>query len=448
MHMIRQSVHGVSVPLRILLGVVGCIAIALPSIVVATVPRIVVVPPEAAAAVKPQRIVPKEELPPVEPVDFAEVDPDDARAINAATPFSSLPNPAARAFRITGTPEDRERAIDCLAAAVYYEAGDDAEGQRAVAQVVINRVRHPAFPKSVCGVVFQGSERRTGCQFTFTCDGSMARRPGEAAWTRARDVAKQALNGEVYRPVGHATHYHTDWVVPYWSSSLEKITEVHSHLFFRWTGWWGTPPAFTRAYAGAEPVEPLLARLSSEHGDVIEAARAQADAIPENALPRPIAGDPDSFLVTLDPGMSPEEFPALAIRACGNRDRCKFMGWMSASATPASLPLSSGQVATMAFSYLRIGQQGYSKALWNCDRFNRPSPLQCMRPQPLATLRPQTSLPTPTPLPSPEYVGEGPPVLSGVRRAPAPSPTPTPRAVRPPVTPPADNASGVAPVGG
>ena len=195
-------------------------------------------------AVVPQRVVPKTELPPVEPVEFQSVDPNDARAFNATVPFSTLPNPAARPFRFSGSTDARLRAIDCLAAAELYEAGDDSEGERAVAQVVLNRVRHPAFPKSVCGVVFQGSERSTGCQFTFSCDGALQRwSPSEAAWDRARDVARMALNGAVYKPVGHATHYHTDWVVPYWSSSLEKITEVGTHLFFRWAGWWGTPPA-------------------------------------------------------------------------------------------------------------------------------------------------------------------------------------------------------------
>ncbi|MCZ3110870.1 cell wall hydrolase, partial [Acinetobacter baumannii] len=76
---------------------------------------------------------------------------------------------------LTGDTALQARAIDCMAAAVLYEAGDDAVGQRAVAQVVINRVRHPAFPKTICAVVFQGSDRATGCQFTFTCDGALVR---------------------------------------------------------------------------------------------------------------------------------------------------------------------------------------------------------------------------------------------------------------------------------
>src|SRR3546814_11692641 len=80
-----------------------------------------------------------------------------------------------------------------MAAAMLYESGDDSKGQLAVGQVVINRVRHPAFPKSICEVVFQGSDRATGCQFTFTCDGALARRYSDAAWKRAQDNASMKI---------------------------------------------------------------------------------------------------------------------------------------------------------------------------------------------------------------------------------------------------------------
>ncbi|WP_174292034.1 cell wall hydrolase, partial [Sphingomonas bacterium] len=144
----------------------------------------------------PARVVPRTELPPVEPVKLVDLAPDDARRYNAAQPFSVDPVPAARPFRFTGGSDDRARATDCLAAAVIYEAGDDAIGERAVAQVILNRLRHPAYPKTVCGVVFQGSERTTGCQFTFSCDGALSRwKPSEAGWRRAREVAAAALAG-------------------------------------------------------------------------------------------------------------------------------------------------------------------------------------------------------------------------------------------------------------
>ncbi|MCU6453613.1 cell wall hydrolase [Sphingomonas sp. A2-49] len=149
---------------------------------------------------------------------------------------------------------DAARATDCLTAAVYYEARSEAtEGQRAVAQVVLNRVRDRAFPHSVCGVVYQGSNRRTGCQFSFTCDGSMLRRRDPYAWARARSVAEAALAGEVYAPVGGATFYHTSAILPWWASSLTRIGSVGAHIFYRWRGAMDGALSFRAAYAGVEP---------------------------------------------------------------------------------------------------------------------------------------------------------------------------------------------------
>src|SRR5206468_6861982 len=117
--------------------------------------------------------------------------PDQAVKVNAATPLSSGPNPAALPFVFKGNAATRSEALTCLASAVYYEAGNqDENGERAVAQVVLNRVRHPAFPGSVCGVVYQGSTRPTGCQLTFTCDGSLNRRPDADGCRRATQAAE------------------------------------------------------------------------------------------------------------------------------------------------------------------------------------------------------------------------------------------------------------------
>lgn len=176
----------------------------------------------------------------------------DASAAELAAARSA--GPAARAFLSAGSGLDRGRALQCLASAVYYEAASEAiGGQKAVAQVVLNRVAHPSYPDSVCGVVYQGSERRTGCQFTFTCDGSLARKPMKAAWDRAMTVARQALAGEVYAPVGLATHYHTIWINPYWAPSLDTVGTIGAHRFYRWRGAAGRPGAFTSAYRGHEP---------------------------------------------------------------------------------------------------------------------------------------------------------------------------------------------------
>ncbi|WP_082992410.1 cell wall hydrolase [Erythrobacter sp. QSSC1-22B] len=167
---------------------------------------------------------------------------------------SKDPALAARAFQSAGSAVDKARALQCLSMAVYYEAASESyDGQRAVAQVVLNRVGHPAYPASVCGVVFQGSERTTGCQFTFTCDGSLVRQPARASWATAQSVALSALSGQVFAPVGTATHYHTHAVNPYWAPSLDLIGSIGAHRFYRWKGRAGQVDAFTMNYRGGEP---------------------------------------------------------------------------------------------------------------------------------------------------------------------------------------------------
>jgi hypothetical protein len=168
-----------------------------------------------------------------------------------------------------------------------------------VAQVVLNRVRHPAYPKSVCGVVFQGSERATGCQFTFTCDGAIHRAPASGLWARARRVAEEALSGYVYAPVGWATHYHTNWVVPYWSSSLVKLANVGTHIFYRWEGGWGRAPAFRFASASIEPQIGLMRRLTSDPTTLADAPtvdEAAALAVDEAAAAAAAAAAADPAL--------------------------------------------------------------------------------------------------------------------------------------------------------
>ncbi|MET0273840.1 MAG: cell wall hydrolase [Phenylobacterium sp.] len=187
-------------------------------------------------------------------IRLQDLSPEAARIWNASNPVSALPNPAARPFNLkTEGVMDEARAVDCMTAVIYYEAAyESVEGQRGVAQVVLNRMRHPAFPKTVCGVVFQGSERTTGCQFTFTCDGALAREPNPVIWDRARKIAVAALNGYVMKGVGNATHYHASYVAPYWSPSLVKVGTIGAHIFYRWTGGAGLPPAFGGRYAGGE----------------------------------------------------------------------------------------------------------------------------------------------------------------------------------------------------
>ena len=184
--------------------------------------------------------------------------PEEATKENAERPFVNRPDSAAGKFVLKTDAEDRERALTCLTQAVYYEAASEGvDGGRAVAQVVLNRMRHPGYPSSVCGVVYQGSERMTGCQFTFTCDGSLLRQPIEALWTRSRKIAEEALGGRVFAPIGHATSYHADYVLPYWADALDKTVQVGRHIFYRLPGTYGEGRSFFQRYAGVEPQLPV-----------------------------------------------------------------------------------------------------------------------------------------------------------------------------------------------
>lgn len=405
--------RGAGVLRAILIGIAG-LAIIGPTLAVRHAP---VVTPHRRVALPTPRVVPQAEIPKVEPVAFVDMTADEARAYNAHIPFSVDPNPAARPFRFAGSDDARARAIDCMATGVLYEAGDDTEGERAVAQVVVNRLRHPAFPKTVCGVIFEGQERSTGCQFSFSCDGAVRRwHPTDAAWKRAREVAKMALSGSVYRPVGYATHYHTDWVVPYWQSSLDKITAVHSHLFFRWSGWWGTPPAFRLHPSGDEPVIAQIAEISDAHGvggalEEADAALAEASAAmgfgqaAEMAPPSspPSSDQADTLLVTLPAGTLSDRYPQFAIQMCGDRPFCRVMAWADRTRTPTALPLDPAQSAAMTFSYMRDTASAYEKPLWNCQQTQRSDPAQCMATRVAMTVAPPPAAPTV-------------PMLDGVRR--------------------------------
>ena len=183
----------------------------------------------------------------------------EAQLINASMPFDATPVLAARPFAIAGSDLDHRRALLCLTQAVYYEAGfEPIEGRRAVAQVVLNRMRHPAYPKSVCGVVYQRNSTPV-CQFSFVCDGALYRQPSVEAWRQARDIAAAALAGYVEQAVGSATHYHADYVAPRWAPMLAKVAKLGAHIFYRWPGSWGLPAAFTGRYIG-EPSDPAAMR--------------------------------------------------------------------------------------------------------------------------------------------------------------------------------------------
>jgi spore germination cell wall hydrolase CwlJ-like protein len=205
--------------------------------------------PAATSAVAPLNLPPPDLLRPIAP--------EEALKQNAERPFSDRPDTAAGPFNLKADAGSVARAQECLTQAVYYEAASEgADGQRAVAQIVLNRMRHPAYPSTVCGVIYQGSDRPTGCQFTFTCDGSLARVPVQSLWKQARTIATQALAGKVFAPVGHATHYHADYVLPFWADSLDKSVQVGRHIFYRLKGGLGAARTFSQRYGGREPEPP------------------------------------------------------------------------------------------------------------------------------------------------------------------------------------------------
>jgi spore germination cell wall hydrolase CwlJ-like protein len=201
--------------------------------------------------------------------------------------FAAPANPEARPFHLAGALEST-RDLDCLADAVYYEArGETPAGQAAIAQVVLNRVRHPAFPKSVCGVVFQGASTGDSCQFSFACDGSMTRPREPIAWRRARDVASHALAGFVMPSIGNATHFHVVGLDPNWGPRLLRVAQIGLHVFYRFGGYAGAPGSFTgqpeRSAPGSEAIARPVYASMLPIGDATADGRPAAQYVLANA---------------------------------------------------------------------------------------------------------------------------------------------------------------------
>lgn len=306
----------------------------------------------------------------------------DPRALNAAIPFITGTLKPAPSFRFGGSAADFTNARDCLALAAMAEAGSSDPGQRAVMQVVLNRTRHPAFANSVCGVVFEGSERATGCQFTFTCDGSLSRQYDAASWTAARRRAEQALTGYVFTGVGNATHYHTDWVFPWWSPKLEKIAQVETHLFLRWPGYWGSVGSWRKRYGGGEPsLAELMARPRAFEqlpglemlpgtnlaGQTMPALPADTPKVTGGEVVMRLPSGKANF-VTVSPHAGADSAVAMARKLCPPEGTCRVMGWADRTLIPATLPLPAPARAGLEFSYSR-DPAGAEIVLFNCDTF-------------------------------------------------------------------------------
>lgn len=306
----------------------------------------------------------------------------DPLAQNAAVPFVGGPLDPAPPYRFTGSAADLTNARDCLALAAMAEAGSSDPGQRAVIQVVLNRARHPAFANTVCGVVFEGSERSTGCQFSFTCDGSLSRQYEPTSWAAARSRADQALKGYVFASVGNATHYHTDWVFPWWSPKLHKIAQIETHLFLRWPGHWGTVRAWRKSYGGSEPsFAALMARPQAAAPlpglTDLPATNFGPVTMPPlpSDTPKVTGGDVVMRLptgkanfVTVSPAAGAESALAMARSLCSGEGSCRVMGWSDRAAIPAAYPLPREARAALQFSYAR-DPSGAEIVLYNCDTY-------------------------------------------------------------------------------
>jgi Cell Wall Hydrolase len=196
--------------------------------------------------------------------------------INSASPFTSK----------TTNKTDAE----CLTQAVYFEArGEGEAGMRAVAQVILNRVRHPNYPKTICGVVYQGAAQArngAGCQFSFTCNGTMRTNRMEVfAWKRSQSIAKDALNGYVMKAVGTSTHFHTNYVNPVWAARMDKIATIGDHMFYQYRGSTGRLVlASDKVRPSSESDQLNVASVAAPDGNAILAAPAQAPLAADQTL--------------------------------------------------------------------------------------------------------------------------------------------------------------------
>ena len=207
------------------------------------------------------------------------------------------PTPEALNFRYHGESQAEFEAREkrCLAIAIYFEArGEPERGQVAVGQVILNRVRSPLFPETICGVVYQG-QMSPGCQFSFTCDGKTDNPRNDAQWAQAQDIAKRITKGELWLPeVGYSTYYHADYVRPTWASSMSRIDTIGRHIFYKKRN---EEPYLVEASTEPAPQAPQQAVLApAPQQAVLEPALAPA--------PQQAALEPAPSLFTLAPAGS------------------------------------------------------------------------------------------------------------------------------------------------
>jgi spore germination cell wall hydrolase CwlJ-like protein len=214
---------------------------------------------KAAPAPRPGRTAELPLLPPVKPVVASE-------AADAGLAYAQPESRAEAPFRSLFKPGSEEGTVEvpanlprnmhqwayaalkgdvwdkkqqrCLAEAIYFEArGESERGQAAVGQVVLNRVRNPAYPDTICAVVYQNSSWIDACQFSFACDGRKEVITEPEAWRRAQRIAADVTAGRLYdRDVADATHYHAYWVRPSWRDTMKRVATIGVHRFYRTYG--------------------------------------------------------------------------------------------------------------------------------------------------------------------------------------------------------------------
>ena len=320
---------------------------------------------------------------------------DDAQARNAAVGFAEAGPGKATPFSFRGSSADRARARDCLALAGMAEAGGGDGDQRAVMQVILNRVRHPAFAKTVCGVVFEGSQRPTGCQFSFTCDGSLARRYSDAAWRASRARADEMLAGAIDATVGNATHFHANYVYPWWSDKLDKVAQVGPHIFFRWRGFWGTRNALSARYGGGEP-DPLRLQETAltvatanplptlmQGGEAVRSITTEmVNQTTEGGDATPSSPGAGIHFVLVSPSDAPAALVDKARSLCGSEGYCRVQGWSDANNIPAKLPLTEEARRSVRFSFVSASANATEAIFFDCRTFPAPDVGTCLPTRP------------------------------------------------------------------
>ena len=235
---------------------------------------------------------------------------------------------------------DARSDVNCLAEAVYFEArGEAADGQKAVAQVVLNRVRHPAFPKTICGVVHQHGAG--GCQFSFACE-SRAADVDSLAWRRAEGVASAALHGAVMSAVGDATHFQTAHSGPF--AGLLRVAQVGAHVFYRFAGRGGAPAMFHQTPAPSASAGTVqLARLDVATGAISFAAPGRAAT---SAEPRPDKAPTPPLVASAKPDAplaDPKTVPAPSLTASSRVVSVTQPADAAAKAQPTITPVALTQ---------------------------------------------------------------------------------------------------------